>query len=469
MNRKFSDLIDQTYIFPQTSFRVENDNLLFHDLPLKELVHKFGTPLKISYLPKIGEQIDKANTWFNNAINKCGYEEDYYFSYCTKSSHFAHVLTEALAHKSHIELSSAFDTDIILNLYQQAKLNPDTYILCNGYKTPDYFAGIQRMIHAGFTNVIPILDCMSELKVYETFDAEFVNIGLRMATEEEQSFDFYTSRFGIQKSGLIDFYKYRIHKHPKIRLKMLHFFVYTGIQDTTYYWNELHKHLKTYAEMKQLCPTLDALNIGGGLPIQSSLEFEYDYQYMCNEIVSLIKNYCNENGVKEPKLFTEFGTYTVGESSALIFKVLGTKRQNDRETWYIVDNSLICTLPDMWSKKNQFMMLPINKWGHEYKRAILGGLTCDNDDFYNFGEGTQELFLPNVNADDVEPLYVGFFHTGAYQEALSGFGGINHCLIPSPQHVLVDKDEQGELSYEVFAQEQTSNAVLKSLGYPVNN
>lgn len=465
MNRKFIDLIEQTYQFPQGAFNVENDILFFHDIDLKSLIRTYGSPLKVTYLPIIGEQIEKARLLFNRAMEKHNYNNNYYFSYCTKSAHFAHVLKEALAHKSHIELSSTFDTDIILELGRNGHIDKNTFILCNGYKTPDYFAGIQRMMHDGFTNVIPILDCMTELKVYETFDVPQVNIGLRMATEEEAQFDFYTSRFGIRKSGLIDFYQYRIHQHPKINLKMLHFFVYTGIQDTTYFWNEMHKHVKTYVQLKQICPSLEYLNIGGGLPIQNSLEFEYDYGYMIDEIIGLIKSYCADTHTEEPGIFSEFGTFTVGEAGLCLFKVLGTKRQNDRETWYIIDNSLISTLPDMWSNKQNFLMLPINKWSHDYQRVILGGLTCDNDDFYNYSQESNELFMPVVNNEDVEPLYVGFFHTGAYQESLSGFGGVHHCLIPSPKHLLIDKKEDGSFHIDTFAHQQKAASVLKFLGY----
>ncbi|MCP4443181.1 MAG: arginine decarboxylase [Aureispira sp.] len=465
MNNKFIDLIEQTYSFPQTVFNVEGNNLLFNDIDLKGLVQKFGSPLKLTYLPRIGGQVERARTYFANAMEKCAYSKPYEFAYCTKSSHFAHVIEEVLKHGSHLELSSAFDTEIVLNLYKKGLLKKDTYILCNGYKTSDYFTGIQRMMNAGLTNVVPILDCMSELKVYETFDAEQVNIGIRAATEENPTFELYTSRFGIRQSGILDFYQYRIHKHPKIKLKMLHFFVYTGINDTTYFWNELHKYIKLYVRLRKLCPTLDMLNIGGGLPIQNSLESEYDYQYMCNELVAQLKSYCTEKNVPEPTLFSEFGSFTVGESGACIFEVLDTKRQNDRETWYIVDNSFISTLPDMWSNKQDFVMLPINKWNEEYQRVVLGGLTCDNDDYFMSGTDSGELFLPVINQHDAEPLYIGFFHTGAYQDALSGFRGVHHCLIPSPKHVLIDRDEDDNLVYKLFVDEQDANGILKTLGY----
>ncbi|HAP69074.1 MAG TPA: arginine decarboxylase, partial [Flavobacteriales bacterium] len=60
---------------------------------------------------------------------------------------------------------------------------------------------------------------------------------------------------------------------------------------------------------------------------------------------------------------------------------------------------------------------------------------------------------------------IGFFNTGAYQNALGGYGGIQHCLIPSPKQVLIKKDENGELKSELFADEQSHEGMLKTLGY----
>ena len=38
-------------------FSVEDNELNFHDIPLMELIKQYGTPLKITYLPKIGRRI----------------------------------------------------------------------------------------------------------------------------------------------------------------------------------------------------------------------------------------------------------------------------------------------------------------------------------------------------------------------------------------------------------------------------
>ena len=58
--------------------------------------------------------------------------------------------------------------------------------------------------------------------------------------------------------------------------------------------------MKTRSELKKICPELDSLNIGGGFPIKNSLGFNYDYEYMTEEIVAQIKNICNLAEVEEP-------------------------------------------------------------------------------------------------------------------------------------------------------------------------
>jgi arginine decarboxylase len=63
------------------------------------------------------------------------------------------------------------------------------------------------------------------------------------------------------------------------------------------------------------------------------------------------------------------------------------------------------------------------------------------------------------------PQYIGFFHTGAYQESLGGYGGTQHCLVPAPKHVLIDKNEDGEITTKLFAKEQSFKSMLKILGY----
>ncbi len=464
MKNRYIDLIEQTYYFPQEGFKVINNCLHFNGIPLMDIIEQYGTPLKITYLPKISSQIQKAKRMFNVAMAKADYKGKYTYCYCTKSSHFSFVLDEALKNDIHLETSSAFDIPIIKSLAEQGKINKEIFVLCNGYKRPVYQQYIVDLIKKGFINVIPILDNMNELPYYEkALHGKKFKVGIRIASEEEPNFDFYTSRLGIRTRDIVDFYKNSIRKNTKIELKMLHFFINTGIRDSAYYWSELTKCINVYCDLKKICPELDSLDIGGGFPIRTKLSSDFDYQYMADEIVRQIKTTCQQRKVREPHIFTEFGSFTVGESGAVLFEVTEKKIQNDKEMWYMVDSSFITTLPDTWGIKQKFILLSVNDWDKEYQRVNLGGLTCDSDDYYNMESLKGRVFLPKFEKGD--PLYVGFFHTGAYQESLGGYGGIQHCLIPSPKHVLIDRDENGDIVTKLFAKEQSAKSMMKILGY----
>jgi arginine decarboxylase len=465
MKNTYFQLINQTYYFPQEGFDLNQGNLTFHGISLKYLIEKYGTPFRLTYLPRIGDQIKKAKNFFNKAIKANNYKGEYHYCYCTKCCHFSHVIEEALEHNVHLETSSSFDIDIIRILEAKGKINKKTILIQNGHKTEDYMNKIVGLMEDGFENVIPVLDSKQELDRFYAKTKGELTVGIRMAINEEPQSAYYTSRLGIRSAEIIDYYKSKIAKKKRVKLKMLHFFVDSGIKDNLYYWGEFRKALKLFAELKKICPTLDSINLGGGLPIRNNLGFEYDYKYMINELVTNIKEVCMEEGIEEPDIYTEFGKYTVGESGAIIFSVLEQKQQNDSELWYLIDNSLMNTIPDAWSIFEKFILLPVNKWDNEYSRVSIGGISCDHSDYYNSEDLNQEIFLPTYDSEKEEPLYLGFFHTGAYQDAISGYGGIKHCLIPSPKQVIIDRDEKGNIVDRLYRDEQTVEQMLKILGY----
>jgi arginine decarboxylase len=463
MKTKYIDLIDQTYYFPQEEFTLRGDNLLFHGIELMDLVKEYGSPLKFMYLPKITENINKAKGWFADAIEKYDYKGSYHYCYCSKSSHFRHVIERALDAGVYLETSSGYDLSIVEVLLAEGKVKPTDMVISNGFKQENYISHIADLIDREAVRMLPILDNYVEIDQIKAKTSKPFSVGIRIASEEEPKFEFYTSRLGIGYKNIVPFYKQYIQDDDQVSLKMLHFFINTGIRDTAYYWNELQKCLRVYVALKKICPSLDSLNIGGGFPVKNSLAFTYDYAYMVDEIVNQIRIACEDAEVPVPDIYTEFGSYTVGESAGTIYKVLYQKQQNDREKWNMIDSSFITTMPDSWAINKRFIMLALNRWSDTYERVLLGGITCDSDDYYNSEQHVNAIYLPRFSK--TYPLYIGFFHTGAYQETVGGFGGLQHCLIPQPKYVLIDKDEHGEITTKLFKGQQTADEFLNQLGY----
>jgi arginine decarboxylase len=98
-------------------------------------------------------------------------------------------------------------------------------------------------------------------------------------------------------------------------------------------------------------------------------------------------------------------------------------------------------------------MLPINKWDNEYQRVVLGYYLRQSR-LLRSEEHINEVFLPKINNGD--PLYVGFFHTGAYQDQISGYGGSTASSLL--KHIIVGQDKNGKLVDWVYAKNKQRTA-----------
>lgn len=460
----YGDLIDQSYEFPNTIFSYDRQGLQFHGISLMKLIKKYGSPLKITYLPKIAEQIQTTKRLMQTAMNKYTYKNSYTYAYCTKSSHFRFVVEKAIQSGAQLEISSAYDTALIRHLYAEGVVTKDIVIICNGYKSDQYLSSILWLREEGFSNICIVLDNPEEFTALQALPFHGVlKLGIRVATEEEPQNEMYTSRLGMSSKLVMKLYKEQIKKDKRFELQMVHFFINSKIKDTPYYRSELSRLVDVYCDLARECPTMRYLDIGGGFPIQNALDFSYDYAYMIDQIVWTIKHICDANEIAVPHLITEFGSYTVGESGAIVYKVIGLKEQNEKEIRYMINSSFITTLPDTRGIQQKFPMLAVNHWKKPYQSVNLWGITCDSDDYYNKDQKNNQIILPKIGPRD--ELYVGFFHTGAYQESIGGYGGIQHCLIPAPRHVLIDRAENGKRVEQEFAPEQDAGEMLRILGY----
>src|SRR6187431_941507 len=128
MTNTYHGLVQQTFNFPQEGLEVKDGYLEFNGLDIKALIDKYGTPLKLTYLPKIGMQINKAKKMFANAIKKHKYEGKYFYCYCTKSSHFSFIVEENLDNEVYLKKKNAYDIEIINKLYEKKKIDKKIFI-----------------------------------------------------------------------------------------------------------------------------------------------------------------------------------------------------------------------------------------------------------------------------------------------------------------------------------------------------
>lgn len=126
-----------------------------------------------------------------------------------------------------------------------------------------------------------------------------------------------------------------------------------------------------------------------------------------------------------------------------------------------VNFSLFQSLPDVWGIDQIFPVMPVNGLNRPLtRRAVIQDITCDSDgriDRYVDGQGT-ETTLPMPEDIPGEPLLMGFFMTGAYQEIL----GDMHNLFGDTHSVDVRLSANG--GYDI-GEPITGDTVAKVLRY----
>ena len=135
-----------------------------------------------------------------------------------------------------------------------------------------------------------------------------LDIGIRIASEEEPKFAFYTSRLGIGYKDIVPFYEQRLKDDEQFRLKMLQFFINTGINDTAHYWSELLKCVHVYCALKRCVATWFA-EYRRRVPRQELLLIQLRSCVHGRGNHPTDQSVCSEKGVAVPHIFTEFALY----------------------------------------------------------------------------------------------------------------------------------------------------------------
>jgi arginine decarboxylase len=445
---------------------VRGDRLFFRDLDLYALAREYGSPLEIVYAPLIAERVRGMIDHFAAARTATGYRGDFIYANATKANVAEEVIRHALLGGAHYETSSSYDIDIARLLWRHGLLPRDRLVINNGFKIPSYAENIKSLRREGFANILPVFDSPEEIATFADFELP-LPVGLRQRIDhgvtDHAELEGVESRFGMG-FGELRAQAERIAALPNLSLKLYHAMLGSQLEDEAAFVESLVFAAECYCTLKRDHPSLEYFDFGGGVPVPYSLDFDFDYGQFARLLLAGVRDVCARFGVPEPTIVGEFGRYTTAEHGAHLFQVIAEKPTARGDArWYIVDSSLMVALPDSWGIGQKFIVLPLNGFARPTQQVWLGGLTCDSDDVYRESGDPGYLTLPATDA--AEPLYLGFFCTGAYQEMLSGVRGVHHCLLPEAKELIIERDSATGAEHRRVMAAQPSDVVLAALGY----
>lgn len=435
----------------------KNNVLYYKSINLYDLATKYGVPLKVGYPDMIRERVLSLKHEFDTTIKKRKYTGKYFYANANKASYYAENIVTAGVYADYYEVSSVTDLMLVRRIFK-TKTVPKKKIICNGIKDDEYLSLICKMADDGY-EVLNIIDSIEEFDVLlkHNFKNE-IEIGARVKLESLYGHNDNLAkydRFGLYLNEIKTISKsYR--QNPKLKFTTIHYHQRGSKFDKEKFDINFEVAFAVYADYSKKIDTITNFDIGGGCPYDKI--GEYDYHTFVDKLILQLKNLAQKYNVQEPNIIQENGRYTVSDACFNIYKVEKVKK--DDKSWYLINDSFMTSLPNTWALSEEFLVLPINLMENKQIPVRLAGNTCDGDDVYFYQSSFDNFTMPEIK--EGQTLYLGVFGMGAYQEILSGIGGIHHCLNREENDLIIYK-KKGKYHYYAVRSAQSFDSIIKRL------
>ena len=395
---------------------------------VRYLADKMGTSLEILMPFVIEERLEDLLDTAQALSKKTGYKGKFLYHFPMKVNQNKEAIMAIVGEGAHLETSSYNDLYLIKKMLEQESFNPNIRILCNGPKTDKYMNLIDELQHKG-TKIFPIIEGPNELKLLQHSKYD-VGIRIDMPVKAQSIWNKPIDRFGFSAKDILAMGKFK-------NLKILHYHIGSQIEKLSDVIIPVKYALDVYFKLKEKNPSLDTLDMGGGMPIPYERTKSYPVDKLLEKIFELVKKESEKHGVPHPNIICEWGRYIAAPAQINIPKVIDTKKIQSKKAaadkWYVIDGSFMNDLCDTWAIKQNWAIVPVNSSTDRHLAEVwLAGSTCDSDDVYNGTKGS--ISLPDYEMDEGKPMYVAVLDTGAYEDALV----MHHCLLSSPLKIMVE-------------------------------
>lgn len=391
------------------------------------LAEKLGTSLEI-LCPFIVEERLEDFLDLNTAImKKMKYQGKFFYHYPMKVNQNKEVVLALVGEGAHLETSSYNDLWLVKKMLEQESFNPKMRVLCSGPKTDQYMNLIDDLQHKGL-QIIPLIEGPNELKFLQQSRYD-VGIRLDMPVKASSHWNKSIDRFGFSAEDLLEMSGFK-------NLKILHYHIGSQIEKANDILAPIKYALDVFFKLKEKNPSLDTLDIGGGMPIPYKRDKNYNVDKIMEKIFTLLKEESEKRGEPHPNLICEWGRYIVAPAQITVFKIIDDKKINNKKTeakkWYVIDGSFMNDLLDTWAIGQKWSIAPASNVGDENLTDVwLAGSSCDSDDIYTGIDGS--VTLPDYEYGEKD-YFIVVFDTGAYQDPLAA----RHCLLSSPVKVIAE-------------------------------
>ena len=297
-----------------------------------------GFPLVIRFQDLLRHRVESVNRAFRTAMSEFGYRNEYRGVFPIKVNQLREVIEEIVdaGQQFHFGLEAGSKPELVAALAMHK--DPESLIICNGYKDPA-FIRIALLGRKLGKSVVIVVEKLEELEQTIRTSKEVgvePHIGIRVRLHSKGSGKWSPSggenaKFGLDTTNLVAASQILKDTGFAHCLKLVHFHVGSQVPDISTIRRAVREAARYYAKFAKLGHELGYLDVGGGLGVDydgSRSDFDsstnYSLQEYANDVVWNIMDVCDSEGVPHPAIVSEGGRAIVAHHSVLVMEAFGS-------------------------------------------------------------------------------------------------------------------------------------------------
>jgi arginine decarboxylase len=347
---------------------------------LKELLDELtlsdvSAPVLIRFPDILDDRIISISNCFKSAAEEYEYKAQNFIIYPIKVNQMRPVVEEIVSHGKKFNIGLEAGSKPELHAVIAINTDPESLIICNGYKDEDYIE-LALLAQKMGKRIYLVVEKLNELKMIASVARRLKvkpNLGIRIKLAsagsgkwEESGGDI--SKFGLTSSELLEALDIIEKNKMNECLKLIHFHIGSQVTKIRRIKLALREASHFYVHLRKMGYNVEFVDIGGGLGVDydgtasanSESSINYTMQEYVNDSVSTFVDASEKNNIPHPNIITESGRSLTAHHSVLIFEVLETTslpEWDPEEELSEGDHELVQELYNLWDGINQKTML----------------------------------------------------------------------------------------------------------------
>jgi arginine decarboxylase len=295
-------------------------------------------PLVVRFQDLLRHRVETINRAFQSAIAEARYQNVYKGVFPIKVNQLREVVEEIIDAGSpyHFGLEAGSKPELIAAL--AVHRDPDSLIICNGYKDLTYIKLALLGRKLGKLTII-VVEKLEEVRQIVQLSKEMgvqPILGLRVRLKVKGHGRWATSggenaKFGLSTADLVAASNYLKEEGMADALRLVHFHVGSQVSDIGVVKRAVREAARFFAKLAHMGHPMEFIDVGGGLGVDydgSRTAFDssmnYTLQEYARDVVYNIMDVVDSEKVSHPTIVSEGGRAIVAHHSVLIVEAFGS-------------------------------------------------------------------------------------------------------------------------------------------------